>query len=342
MRVRPLTKSKVLNQFEDPLVLFNDDAKAKTMIPEVDAEARQHTKQDVVLFNDDAKAKAMTTEVDAEARQHTKQDVVLFNDDARAKAMTTEVDAEARQHTKQDVVLFNDDAKAKAMTTEVDAEARQHTKQDVVLFNDDAKAKAMTTEVDAGARQHTKEDDRSRRQISSPERAEARTQEIAPEMQLLKRMNLPEMKLRTFTGSIGSFRPFIRAFRTNIASKLDDEEEKLMYLVQFTEGRPKEIVSTCLHLPPQQGYQEALELLERRYSNDAQAGDGLVERMLSQVDIKPDDVASLESFSIHLRETLNALKSLPHGTGVVDSKAIQKIIGKIPFWQTDGAAPWTP
>ena len=95
-------KSKVLNQFEDPLVLFNDDAKAKAMTTEVDAEARQHTKQDVVLFNDDAKAKATTTEVDAEARQHTKQDVVLFNDDAKAKVMTTEVDAEARQHTKED------------------------------------------------------------------------------------------------------------------------------------------------------------------------------------------------------------------------------------------------
>ena len=181
---------------------------------------------------------------------------------------------------------------------------------------------------DAEIKQQRKQDG-SERQTKAPRMPEAGTSDI----QLAKRVNLPELKLRTFQGNIESYRPFMRAFKTNIASKLDDEEEKLMYLVQFTEGKPKEIVSTCLHLSPESGYSEAVRLLERRYNNDAQTAEGLVDRLLSQANIKSDDVASLDSFAIQLRGTLNALQSLPHGTGVVDAKAIQKIIGKMRFME---------
>ncbi|XP_043204840.1 uncharacterized protein LOC122372053 [Amphibalanus amphitrite] len=159
----------------------------------------------------------------------------------------------------------------------------------------------------------------------------SRPPRINPDLQVLKRVNLPELKLRTFDGNIETFKSFLRAFKTNIASKLDDEEEKLMYLMQFTAGKPKEIVSTCIHLPPELGYQEAVRLLEQRFSNDAQTTEGLLNRILSQASMRSDDVSSLDSFAIHLRGTLNALRNLPHGTGVVDAKTMRDIIDKVPF-----------
>ena len=148
---------------------------------------------------------------------------------------------------------------------------------------------------------------------------------------VIKRMHLPALKLSIFNGRMELYRTFKRTFEMNVTSKLDNEEEKLMYLMQFTEGKPKDIVETCLHLPPEQGYQEALRLLDRRYSNEAQTAQGLVDRMLAQVDMKSDDVASLDSFAIQLRGTLNALRNLPYGTGVVDTKTMLKIIEKMPF-----------
>ena len=139
----------------------------------------------------------------------------------------------------------------------------------------------------------------------------------------------------TFRGNNENYPGFMRAFQTNIASKLLNEEDKLHNLLQNTADKPMEIVSTCLYLPPEQGYAEAKRLLDRRYGNLAQMALCLVDKLLAYPIIKSEDVEGLDSFAIHLRGSVNALKSLPHNAGSVDVKTIRALVDKLPFYMQD-------
>lgn len=249
---------------------------------------------------------------------------------ARRAALRTRAASLKKKHE-----LEKQEAQLRRMKEELElqAELEESEAKEEVLARFEQDVKSLKSEDKPTEKKQSHE----MRKCESEHSEEQRTRDAVVEPDLktstrvIKRMHLPALKLSIFNGRMELYRTFKRTFEMNVASKLDDEEEKLMYLIQFTEGKPKEIVSTCLHLPPEQGYQEALRLLDRRYSNEAQTAQGLVDRMLTQVDMKSDDVTSLDSFAILLRGTLNALKNLPHGTGVVDPKTMRKIIEKMPF-----------
>ena len=154
---------------------------------------------------------------------------------------------------------------------------------------------------------------------------------IEPNYDFVTRLRLPTLEFSTFSGNSEYYPSFIRAFQSNIASRLSSEEEKLHYLLQYTIGKPRDIVSTCLYLPPEEGYAEAKRLLDRRYGNFAKMAVGLMEALLQYPAIKLEDVEGLDSFAIHLRGSLNALKSLPHSAGSVDVKTIRALVDKVPY-----------
>ena len=158
---------------------------------------------------------------------------------------------------------------------------------------------------------------------------------IDPTHDHVTRIHLPTLEFSTFKGNNEHYPSFMRAFQTNIASRLSNEEEKLHYLLQYTADKPRDIVSTCLYLPPEQGYKEAKRLLDRRYGNFAQMAVSLVGTILEYPIIKSEDVEGLDSFAIHLRGSLNALKSLPHGAGSVDVKTIRALVDKVPYHMKD-------
>ena len=153
--------------------------------------------------------------------------------------------------------------------------------------------------------------------------------------ELARRLHLPTLEMSTFDGDIGKYRCFMRAFQANIVARVSSEEEKLHYLYQYTGGRPKQIVSTCLHLPPERGFAEAMVLLDRKYGSPVQVAAGLVDQLLQHSSIRADDIESLETFAIHLRGTMNALASLPNGAGSVDVKTIRLLLEKLPLFMRD-------
>ena len=80
-----------------------------------------------------------------------------------------------------------------------------------------------------------------------------------------QRATLPKQEVPKFTGDPLDYHTFIRAFDTLIASREPDFSSKLYYLEQYTAGRPQELVKSCLHMKPKEGYYKARELLEQRF-----------------------------------------------------------------------------
>ena len=114
------------------------------------------------------------------------------------------------------------------------------------------------------------------------------------------RNTLPKLEVPKFNGSVTDFVPFIKAFDSMVGLRLDDDEEKLRYLEQFTVGEPREIVKGCLMLPAAEGYAQARARLQRRYGDERKMASALVDKLLSWPSVRHDDIKGLDKFSIFL------------------------------------------
>ena len=129
-------------------------------------------------------------------------------------------------------------------------------------------------------------------------------------IELVRKMQLPTLQLQPFNGDPTQFNNFIRGFDAKIAGRVEDDEEKLYYLDQYTVGKPKDIVSSCLYMAHGTGYREARRLLQERYGNPVQTVTHMIEKIKSWpfIGSEPD---ALDKFAIFLRGILNALDTMP-------------------------------
>ena len=74
---------------------------------------------------------------------------------------------------------------------------------------------------------------------------------------------LPRREMFVFNGDLTQYQTFCQSFKALIEDKEPDPSSKLYYLEQFTSGRSQELVRSCLHLPHNQGYAKARDLLEK-------------------------------------------------------------------------------
>ena len=59
---------------------------------------------------------------------------------------------------------------------------------------------------------------------------------------LLLNTTIPKPDLKHFGGDPASYYTFLHSFETNIASRIDDDNMKLTYLIQFCDGKAKEAI----------------------------------------------------------------------------------------------------
>ena len=73
--------------------------------------------------------------------------------------------------------------------------------------------------------------------------------------------NLPKIELDRFDGDSLKYWRFIRGFEFSVARKLQDDTERLLYLIYYCTGQAKEAIDHCIMLS-HSGYNEATESYE--------------------------------------------------------------------------------
>ena len=81
------------------------------------------------------------------------------------------------------------------------------------------------------------------------------------------RSKLPQPHVPVFDGDPINYRTFIRAFESLIESRTVSSVDRMYYLEQYTLGDVKELVRSCHHLPPDEGYDEARRLLKKKFGD---------------------------------------------------------------------------
>ena len=97
---------------------------------------------------------------------------------------------------------------------------------------------------------------------------------------------LPQPEVPMFKGEPTEYCAFIRAFENLIEAKTDSSSARLFYLVQYTVGDVKELMSSCLAMKPEDGYREARRLLKERYGQNYKIAAAYVDRLTKGPPIK--------------------------------------------------------
>ena len=90
---------------------------------------------------------------------------------------------------------------------------------------------------------------------------------VSLQHQLVTAMTLPQPEVPKFKGNPMDYKTFIVAFDAHVQSKVISSADRLYYLDQHLIGEPKELISGCLYIAPDEGHQAAQSLLEKEYGN---------------------------------------------------------------------------
>ena len=150
-----------------------------------------------------------------------------------------------------------------------------------------------------------------------------------------QRHRLPDLSVPKFSGEPLEYASFMRSFDSRVASRTNDDNERLYFLEQFTAGTPRELVRSCMMMPAHLGYVEARRKLDERYGDTFRVAQCYLKRLEKWPAISRDDTRKLDeltTFLIGCRNTMmstESIKELDYPT------SLRLIVSKLPMFLQD-------
>lgn len=142
---------------------------------------------------------------------------------------------------------------------------------------------------------------------------------------------LPPRNLQIFDGDPLQYKSFIRAFENVVEKKTNNPSDCLSFLEQYTRGQPKDLVHSCQHIPPDQGYHRAKSLLAQHFGDEHKIASAYMEKIFNWTPIKGEDVKGLQSFSLFLRGCSNLTEQVMYMRELDLPANMRSIILKLPY-----------
>ncbi|KAK3726857.1 hypothetical protein QZH41_010519, partial [Actinostola sp. cb2023] len=161
---------------------------------------------------------------------------------------------------------------------------------------------------------------------------EQHKQMISSHQEMAAAMTLPQPKIPTFKGAVIEYKSFMMAFDSRIKPKTTNNADRLYYLQQHLEGEAKDLIEGCLHLDPDEGYNEARKLLDKEYGDPYNISVAYINRLLKWPSVKYDDVTGLKRLSLFLVKCMNAMKTINYMEILNHSPNMQAIVHKLPSY----------
>ena len=80
-------------------------------------------------------------------------------------------------------------------------------------------------------------------------------------------LSMPKVEIETFCGDPLRYQAFLSLFDETVHNKKVDDHAKLTRLLQYTDGQAKSAIRNCAVVGGSKGYQQAREILKRRFGN---------------------------------------------------------------------------
>ena len=113
---------------------------------------------------------------------------------------------------------------------------------------------------------------------------------------LLKLQGAPNVDMDYFDGNPLDFHYFKSLFEELIEKKIDDPLGKLARLIKYTRGEPKKLIQHCIQMPQPDGYNMAMELLQKEYGDPHKVSSAYMKELRSWKPIPSGDVKELKKY----------------------------------------------
>ena len=112
---------------------------------------------------------------------------------------------------------------------------------------------------------------------------------------------LPPMEISTFNGEPMEFPIWIKKFETQIEARTSNGGERLAYLDKYTTGKAKDAIKMMMHLNSNADYEQAKDILWKRFGNASIIADAYTKRLMNWPPILQHNGPALSAFSDFLR-----------------------------------------
>jgi hypothetical protein len=123
----------------------------------------------------------------------------------------------------------------------------------------------------------------------------------------------------------------MRAFENNIERNTSDENEKLLYLMQYCIGDASRVIKSCVTMDPSVGYNAAKKLLKVRFGHPYTIATSFVKSVTDGASIKPADRVELLAFADQLRDCENTLKAIGYLDEINSADNLKRIVQRLPY-----------
>ena len=151
----------------------------------------------------------------------------------------------------------------------------------------------------------------------------------------VQRTDLPKFELPKFGGDTREYWSFTKQFDNQMEGRPIDDNQKLLYLMNYCYGDAKEAIRGCLILPVHEGYREARNLLRRLYGRNHVISRELIDDVLRFPKIQRYDHLALTNLFVKMTTCWKTLSQMNYLSDMNAMGTIQRIVGKFPFEMSD-------
>ena len=143
-------------------------------------------------------------------------------------------------------------------------------------------------------------------------------------------IELPKREIQRFDGNPKNYWSFIKAFQNTVENRIDDDEARLSYLIQFCDGDARSQIMHCTVLEPTEGFRSAKEILHKRFGQNHMVARAFVDELLNGQQIRDGDSQSLVALAQKLTVCDVTLKQLNYSSDLNSRTTIQSIVRRLP------------
>ncbi|CAI2733762.1 unnamed protein product [Schistosoma spindalis] len=143
-------------------------------------------------------------------------------------------------------------------------------------------------------------------------------------------LELPKVELSTFDGQPAKYWKFVRQFDLYVVSKVEDDGQRLLYLLHYCKGKAREAIEECLMLPPSSGYRRACDILKRLFGRTHEVSRALLNTLTEGSNIEHNDGESLSRLAIKMENCSIALEQMDYSVDLNSVVTIESIVKKLP------------
>ncbi|XP_068224528.1 uncharacterized protein, partial [Palaemon carinicauda] len=152
------------------------------------------------------------------------------------------------------------------------------------------------------------------------------------QQQLAAAMLLPHAEVTKFCGDLLEYASFMLAFNDRIVPHTTSDSNRLYFLNQHLEGKPKSLIAGCMFMNASEGYIEAKRLLDKVYGDPYKVSMAYIDKLTKWPQVRGDNSESLQEYALYLVKCNHTMQSLSNMQVLNDSPNLQRVISKLPVY----------